>query len=576
MDNSEDRGLRSAEGSVLQPEELAAAIFDAAVDGILVVDEQGLIQAVNRAALQSFGFVDGELSARSLSVLMPDAHVDVNDGYPHRLPGGAYKVGGSGREVMGRRKDGSCFPLYLSVGEFRLAGRRLFVYVCHDISERRKLAERMVFLAAHDTLTGCLNRGQLLQALDLAMQRCRDGGGQLAALFIDLDGFKQINDNHGHRVGDRLLKQVAERFQGILRETDILGRVGGDEFVAAIMLDGEPGMAEALGWRLIDSLKAPFVIEGTSLAVRASVGISLFPEHGPTAEALVDEADMAMYRAKLDGGSCIRLFSRHLREESEQLYRMLGRLRQALVREQFELHYQLQFDLHGMRPSGLEALLHWRDDERGLVPVDQFVPLAQKHGLLAGIEQWGVRQACRDNRWLIEQGLLDVPVAVNVRSPWFSEAAFVERVRWTLCDAGLPAGRLELEISEEVAMYDWERVLNQAHELRGLGIGLTVDGFGSGHSSLGRLRHLPVGKLKMDRSFVRGLPGSAGDKAVVHAILGISRSLYMQVAAEGIESTAQLAYLKAEGCGQGQGDWLARPMALEELAGWLRQRCLPA
>ena len=575
MESSEDRVSRVVEGSGstagLQPAELAAAIFDAALDGILVIDEQGGIQAVNRAALQGFGFLEGELSGRDLSVLLPDAQAWAGVGHleTHR-DGGVRALVGGGREVTGRRKNGSSFPLHLSVGELCQAGRHLFVCICHDISERRRLTERMAFLAAHDSLTGCLNRSQLLQALELAMQACRAGGRQLAALFIDLDGFKQINDNHGHRIGDRLLQQVAERFQGILRETDRLGRIGGDEFVAAIMLDCEPGVAELLGWRMIEGLQAPFVIEGASLTLRASIGISLFPEHGASPEELVDAADMAMHRAKLDGGSCIRLFSQQLRERSEQFYRMLGRLGQALACERFELRYQLQFDLHSMQPSGLEALLCWRDGEHGLVPSGQFVPLALKHGLLAAIEQWAVRQACRDNRGLIDQGLLDVPVAVNVRSPWFGEVTFVERLRQMLDDTGLPASRLELEISEELAMDDWVRALNQAHELRGLGIGLTLAGFGSGHSSLGRLRHLPVGKLKIDRSFVRGLPGSAGDKAVVHAILGIARSLHMQLGAAGIESTEQLAYLKAEGYGQGQGDRLAGPMALAELVDWLR------
>lgn len=552
---------------------LAGAIFDAAVDAIMVIDARGVLQAVNRATQQTFGFSADELIGRNVAMLMPAPHAQAHDDYlANYCAGGERKIIGIGREVMGRRKDGACFPLHLSVGEFQRDGQRLFVGICHDISERRRFTERIAFLAAYDGLTGCANRHEFIQGLAVSMEACQASGRQLAVLFIDLDDFKQINDNHGHRVGDRLLKQVAERFQKSLREVDMLGRVGGDEFVASIMLDTGVETAERVAARLIEALKEPFVVDTRVLSVSASIGISLYPDHGQSADEVMNEADIAMYQAKVDGGSCIRLFDQALRERSERVYRLLSRLRKAISLEQFELHYQLQFDMRTLQPCGIEALLRWRDGSNGLVAPGQFIPVAQEYGLMPAIGRWVLRRACRDNAALIETGLLDVAVAVNICAPLFSEASFVTLVRQTLRNSGLPAERLELEITEDVAMNASAQVLQTSVELHEAGVRLAMDDFGVGFSSLGRLKQLRFDKLKIDRSFVSGLPGNPSDQAIVQAILGIAQGLGMRTVAEGVETEAQLALLQEGGCSQGQGFWFARPMPLAELIEWLRAR----
>lgn len=546
---------------------LATAIFEAAVDSILVIDSHGIVQAVNQSALEQFGFNANELVGNNVSCLMPAPHAQAHDTYiDSYCRTGERRIIGKGRETMGRRKDGSLFPLHLSVGEFEQDGRRLFVGICHDISARRRLTEHITFLATYDTLTGCVCRAPLIQSLDQALQSGAPHKRQLAVLFIDLDGFKQINDNHSHRVGDRMLKGVAERLRNGLRETDVLGRMGGDEFVAVLTLDGEPGLAEQICTRLLESLEVPFEIDELVLSVRASIGIALFPEHAQTADELINAADLAMYQAKLAGGNRAWLFDRTQREMAERTYRMLKDLREAISLGRFELHYQLQFDMRTLRPSGLEALLRWPDSERRLIQPGQFIPLALKYGLMPDIGRWVLRRACTDNASLIERGLLDVAVAVNICAPFFGQAGFVGEVLRILDDTGLPANRLELEITEDTAMSTSASVLQNAHDLKKAGIGLAMDDFGIGFSSLARLKQLQFDKLKIDRSFVDGLPDDDNDRAIVSAVLGLARSLHMRTVAEGIENRTQLTCLREGGCDQGQGFWFARPVPLEELA----------
>jgi len=452
---------------------LTSAIFNAAVDAIMVIDSRGILKAANKSAERLFGFSEDEMLGQNVSILMPAPYAQQHDTYLNNYcTGGERKIIGIGREVMGRHKDGSSFPLHLSVGEFLQGDQRLFVGICHDISERRQFTEHIAFLAKYDGLTGCANRREFIEGLSNAIESCDINERKIAVLFIDLDGFKQINDNHGHRVGDRLLKLTAERFQKTLRDTDLLGRVGGDEFVVSIVIDSKIETASEIAKRLLETLREPFVIDNRALTVSASIGISLFPDDGITADEVINEADIAMYQAKVEGGNCIRLFDQALRDRSEQIYRVLSRLRKAIPLEQFELHYQLQFDLQTMQPCGIEALLRWRDGKNGLVPPDQFIPVALEYGLMPTIGRWVIHQACKDNKTLIESELLDVTVAVNICASLFSEPRFCSLVSQNLIKTGLPANRLELEITEDVAMNSSAQVLQTSNELHKAGISL--------------------------------------------------------------------------------------------------------
>ena len=309
---AEENGLGAWDGL---ESALAGAIFNAAVDAIMVINARGILQAANRSAEVLFGFSSDEMLGKNISMLMPAPYAQEHDGYLNNYSAsGERKIIGIGREVTGQHKDGSCFPMHLSIGEFRQDDHQLFVGICHDISERRKFTEHIAFLAKYDGLTGCANRHEFIEGLSTIIDACQTSGQKVAVLFIDLDGFKSINDNHGHQVGDRLLKMTAERFQKTLRDSDLLGRVGGDEFVVSIILDSKGETASHIAARLLESLKEPFVINNRALIVGASIGISLFPDDGLTADEVMNEADIAMYQAKVEGGGCIRLFDQALRK----------------------------------------------------------------------------------------------------------------------------------------------------------------------------------------------------------------------------------------------------------------------
>ncbi|WP_409287391.1 sensor domain-containing protein [Pseudomonas guariconensis] len=538
---------------------------DASMHTVVIINERGIVQAVSRSVQQDFGYGQEELIGRNVSCLMPTDYAKAHDGYlANYSKTGNRTIIGVGREVVGQRKDGSQFPMYLNVSEFQFDGRKAFVGICYDISERRRLSERIIQLAAHDSLTGCLNRHQLIKTLDNALVQCRIQHEQLAVLYIDLDGFKQINDNYSHTIGDKVLTQVAERFRASLRENDSLGRIGGDEFIALITSSDELTL-QAVSHRLLHSLEDPFLINDMPLRVSASIGISLYPQHGETSDALVSAADIAMYQAKSSDRMQTCLFDQEMRKKSEYVFQLSTRLREAIQKEEFELHYQLQFDLQSRAPCGLEALIRWRDHSGTLIAPNEFLPIAQTYGLMPELTRWVLDKACQDNARLIEEGVLDVPVAVNISASSFCSYDFVQTVT-NLCDAArLPTNRLEIEIIEDVAMHNLELVTEHARALNHAGISLSMDDFGTGYSSLSRLRGLHFHKLKIDRSFVKELSDNTSDQAIVRAILGIAHALDMQVVAEGIETQAQLEWLRDKGCEQGQGFWLAHPLPLGAL-----------
>ena len=571
-------GLQALDLSTLK------TMLDASIDSIMVIDEYGIIQAFNRAVMTGFGYEGHELLGRNVSMLMPDPHVSRHDTYlENYVHTGERKIIGIGREVTGRRKDGSIFPLHLSVGEFQSSGRRYFFGICHDITERVELNHRIVHMASHDALTGCLNRHQLVARINQAVAT----GQPFAVLFIDLNEFKAVNDNYGHRIGDRLLEMAAQRLRSALRKDDLLGRVGGDEFVACLTSIASADAALDTAQRMIRHLGEPLQIEDATVVPRASVGVSLFPEHGDNADDLINQADLAMYHVKTASReddheqagvghetaaapAHVYIFDRTLRERSLRQHSLLARLRRAVADGALELHYQPQFDLRTLRPCGLEALLRWRDGEHGLVMPGDFLPLARRHGLMTSLSAWVLRQACQDNMQLIQAGVLDVPVAVNVGAQSINDRGFIPMVRRTLQEFGMAPDQLELEITEDMAVDFTARALHNATALVDMGVHLVMDDYGAGFSSLKQLKKLRFSKLKLDRSFIAALPDSLEDQSIVRTTLTMAHEMMIPLVAEGVETEEQLAYLREHGCEMGQGYWYARPMPLEHLVEQLR------
>lgn len=539
---------------------------EASIHTVVIIDAHGIVQAINHSVQRDFGYAQEEVIGHNISMLMPSNYGSAHNGYLENYARtGDRKIIGIGREVSGQHKDGSQFPIHLTVSEFNIGDQKAFIGICYNISERRRLSDRILHLTAYDSLTGSLNRNQFIANLDTALLEQKEKQDGLAVLYIDLNDFKQVNDNYHHSTGDKVLLQVAERLRSSLRPEDMLGRIGGDEFIALISSNDEQTL-HTVSHRILGSLEAPFYINDIPLHISASIGISLYPQHGDTSDALVSAADIAMYQAKHNiSNKHICIFDHEMRVKSERSLQISKQLREAVRQERFELHYQLQFDLQSLSPSGLEALIRWRNSDNVLVPPNEFLPIAQTYGLMPELTNWVLRRACLDNNRLSEMGLLDVPVAVNVSAGTFCRDDFVQTVIDICDETNTPRNRLEIEITEDVAMHNLEKVTNHSRTLHNAELSLSMDDFGTGYSSLSRLRNLRFNKLKIDKSFINEVSKNLPNQAIVMAILGITQALGMRVVAEGIESKDQVEWLRDKGCEQGQGFWFARPLPIDKL-----------
>ncbi len=564
----------STQGDELTLGELSDAIFEAAVDAMIVINQYGIIHALNPAAERTFGFNRIELIGHNVSILMPKQEAKKHDGYLNAYATtGERKMIGKSREVVGKRKNGSVFPMHLSVGELSVGEQKLYIGICYDTSSNKQMLEKITYMATHDSLTGCLNRNYLHSGLEQLMAGCIEHDLQLAVLFIDLDGFKKINDHYDHDVGDRLLASVAKRIKKQLNDDDLIARIGGDEFLVASNQARGSNAPHTLAHNILNSLKKHFNIDGIEIRVRASIGVSLYPGHSKTSDQLINDADIAMYKAKVTGGNCVQFFELEQREKLEIIFKKVSRLRKAIELDQLELHYQLQFELSPpYRPIGLEALLRWRDGDNGLIMPDDFIALALEYGMMNTMTHWVIEQACKDNLSIISEQLLNVPISVNACSASFLHKNFVSQLKETLQRTGLPAHRLEIEITESVAIDNLSLATETIRYLNTMGIYIAMDDFGTGYSSPGILKHLPVKRLKIDRSFVQELPHSTFDQAVIKSMLIVAESTGMQVIAEGIENIEQVDFLRSLGCTQGQGYWYAKPLPLCELKTLLKQK----
>jgi diguanylate cyclase (GGDEF)-like protein/PAS domain S-box-containing protein len=438
-----------------------------------------------------------------------------------------------------------------------------------DITERKQAEERLAHLAHHDPLTDLPNRIMLNDRLAQSIAHAERNGRVAAVLFLDLDRFKDINDTLGHSTGDRLLTQVAERLLVCLRTGDTVARSGGDEFIIVLadvaQLDDVTGVAN----RIVDSFSLPFAIDGRELYASASIGISVFPYDGADVDSLIRCADTAMYQAKDSGRNNFQFFTANMHANAVARLSLEGDLRRAIDRGQFVLHYQPVLNLASGRVVGAEALLRWNHPERGLIVPADFVPLAEETGLIVPIGEWVLKTACAQARGWLERGHDPIRVMVNISARQFQERKLGDVIDRTLAETGLPAELLELEITESVVMRDTEDTIRSLNNLKAKGLRLSVDDFGTGYSSLGYLKLFPVDALKIDRSFVRDISVDAFDEAIAAAIVGLARSLHLQVIAEGVETLTQLAFLRRVGCDEMQGHLFSKAVPADEFEAML-------
>ncbi|HEY0489667.1 MAG TPA: EAL domain-containing protein [Telluria sp.] len=559
---------------IRRAQETYAAASEASVDAFFVMrsvcDERGAIvdfvlEATNSRAEKMSGMSKQQLHGQKLCVVMPSYRENgiFDDLVKVAILGGVHEAEwqSSHPAIADRWMHRQVVPVEGGV-----------VAIVRDITERKLAEERIRHMAHHDELTGLPNRSLIRDRLDQAIHQARRSGRCVAVVFIDLDGFKLVNDGLGHNAGDDLLKVVGERMAGCMRREDMLGRFGGDEFV--IILADQPDDATAVApvlEKLRQAVNEPVLLEGQEVQVSCSMGVVMYPRDGDDPNTLMMNADAAMYRAKDLGKNSFQFYAREMNASVEQKLVLLEGLRNALECGQFHLLYQPKVDLRSGRMFGVEALIRWQHPDHGMVAPGRFIALAEESGLIIPIGDWVLQTACRQAVAWREAGLPPLTMSVNVSPRQFEEKRLVERVAQALSDSGLAAAALEIEVTEGLIMRDLAQSVGKMGELKDMGVALSIDDFGTGYSSLSALKSFPISTLKIDKSFVSDLADNAGDQAIALAVISLGHRLNLRVLAEGVETEQQRRFLLENDCDEMQGYLFSRPLAPEGIAELLRR-----
>ncbi|MBL8414238.1 MAG: EAL domain-containing protein [Propionivibrio sp.] len=556
----------------LSPEEkhrLHARIIEDSEVGILITDASERIVSVNPAFSRITGYSAGEAIGETPDLLRSSVHGTDLRAKMHAAMHGADAWQG---EIIGRRKNGDLFPQSVSIGVARNADG----FVSHafsmfsDISAIRAVEERMQQIVNFDSLTGLPNRNLFHQLVEQALAVARRNKDHCALLVIDLNRFNSVNDSLGHEVGDALLRQVGQRMRNVLRQEDMLARIGADEFVVALSSIQKREHSGLVAKKLLSCLEKPFVIGSHALHIGASIGIAIYPEDGLNAGALQRFADIAMQRVQRNNENGFRYYSPEMNLRAKEQWQLEGELRHALSGHQLILHYQPKVSLRSGRIVGAEALIRWYHPKRGMIPPDKFVPLAEETGLILELGSWILDEACHQIRIWLDSGLEPIPIAVNISARQFDNQ-LPERLQATIERHHLPCELLKLEITESLLVRGPEKVIPIMNELVALGFNLSLDDFGTGYSSLAYLKKFPITTLKIDRSFVVGVPDDENDCAIAQAIVTMGKQLRQEIVAEGVETLAQMSFLRGLGCDQLQGYLFSPPIAAEEFERLVRE-----
>ena len=472
------------------------------------------------------------------------------------------------------RKDGTLFWNSLQTSPVRNEAGVVthFVGIQSDVTTLKNYQAELEHRANYDALTGLANKNLLDDRMERAISQARRSGRQIALLYLDLDRFKMVNDSLGHASGDALLKSAAERLTNCVRESDTVARLGGDEFVVVLTELESTSSVPLIAGKIIAALEKPFTVRFQEVFVSTSIGIGLYPTDGEQAETLLKNADLAMYRAKHGGGGQFRFHTEGANEGALERLELEADLRHALDRGEFELHYQPRVELRSGRITSVEALIRWRREGLGLVSPAKFIPLAEETGLIVAIGDWVLRTACAQMRAWSLSGCKDMRVAVNLSARQFREPGLLERVGEILAETKLETRHLEIEITESMAMQDPAHTRTLLERLNKMGIAIAIDDFGTGYSSLAYLKRFPIDYLKIDQSFVRGIPADRDDASIIRAIIALGKSLELVLIAEGVETEAQREFLRGESCDEMQGYLYSRPVPADQLGAMLHER----
>jgi len=536
-----------------------SAAMTASMDGIGILDERLDFTYANDSLAKLFGYPDPQsMIGRNLCDLYePHEQVRfITSVIPQVQQNGRWRG-----EATGVRLDNVGFPQEISLTAIADNG---IVCVVRDITERTYAEEQIKHLAYHDALTNLPNRLLFKDRLSVALSHAHREGTSLAVLFLDLDRFKVINDSLGHNIGDQLLQAVSARVQACVRDSDTVARLGGDEFTILLPRLSHSQDVAPVASKIIEAVRYPFHIEGREFFITTSIGISVYPEDGSDAETLIKNADTAMYQAKELGRDNYQLFNAFVNAKALQRIALEHGLRKGLANEEFHVHYQPIFDLRSNRITGMEALLRWQHPQMGSIPPATFIPIAEATGAMAPIGSWALRTACRQAKAWHDAGHRSLSLAVNLSVTQLQQTDLVDTVRDVLEETGLPARLLELEITESSAMHSPETSIRVLYELKRLGIRISLDDFGTGHSSLSYLKRFPVDTLKIDQSFVQDTTSDPDAAAIVTAIIAMAHSLRLKVIAEGVEFTEQANFLRRHACDQMQGFLITPPVSATE------------
>lgn len=549
-----------------------AALFrttmDAAQVGIFVLQER-LFKYVNASFCRRIGFDAAELIGRMgpLQLVAPGHHPMLLE----LLQSGVQGFTGQQFELEVICKDGSAFPAMILSSTTQLDGQPALVGTVLDISAQKAAERRIRELADYDVLTGLPNRRLLRDRFAQLLAAAEREQSEIALVFLDLDHFKRVNDSLGHSLGDELLCQVALRLDAAVRRVDTLARLGGDEFILALPATHTSGAAD-VARRLLEAFIQPFEVGGHELTITPSLGISLYPRDGLDLETLLKNADTAMYKAKEQGRNAFQFYDSAMNTATLERLLMESNLRRAVSQQEFVLHYQPLVSLESGLIIGVEALIRWQHPDLGLIMPDRFIHVAEETGLINSIGDWVLCEACRQAQAWCDAGLPALTMAVNVAPVQFRQSGFVAVVAGALAASGLEAGQLELEVTERTVMHDADINLGTLSALHRMGVELSLDDFGTGYSSLAYLKRFPVGKLKIDRSFISDLETDADDRAIASTIVSMGRNLRLTVLAEGVETVEQLSLLRKMGCDMAQGYLFSRPLPAEQVTDLLRRQ----
>jgi diguanylate cyclase (GGDEF)-like protein/PAS domain S-box-containing protein len=558
-------GRKAAEQRLRQ----AASVFENTNEGVIITGRDLRIEAINKAFTRITGYTEADTIGKTPRFLQSGRHThEFYQAMWESLNTTSHWQG----EIWNRTKDGVAYPEWLTISEVRDENNAIINYigVFSDISALKASQDKLEYAAHHDALTGLPNRTLFRDRLEQALVRSRRHDEGVALLYVDLDRFKVVNDTLGHEVGDLLLQEVGRRLVACIREEDTVARMGGDEFVVIQQGVRQPADTALLATRLLAEVSRPMPLAGHDFVAGLSVGISLYPEDGDSITTLLKKADAAMYRAKDMGRNSYQFFVDEMTAEGLERLDLEQDLRRALERGELFLQYQPQIDLKTGEITGVEALLRWQHPRRGIISPTIFIPMAEDIGLIGVIGEWVLHTACAEAKAWDNAGLRPVRVAVNVSGRQVSQGHVCEQVQAALEASGLDPRLLEIEVTESVLMKDAERAVLTLSALKAIGVTLAIDDFGTGYSSLSYLKCFPLDKIKIDKSFVDGLPENPDDAAIATAIIAMAHSLQRTVIAEGVETEVQLEFLRSHGCDEIQGYLFSKPLGAQELIELLR------